>query len=1211
MAIKNWTNEQKSVIDAENTNILTSAAAGSGKTAVLIERIIQMVLNDEKPVDIDSLLVVTFTKSAARSMKEKIAVAINEKMQEFPNNEHLKKQFYLLSSAHIQTIDSFCKTVISDYIFELPIAPGYRLMDENEAKLIQKNLSEEMIKDIAQNRQEQFGDFFRVFGKAKGFKEINEYMMSLYNKTRSFPFPKEWLEKQRALYDDRNIEEMTWMRESIIHLKKMLSNYPIQEQYDELFDIVSTPDAGLDYLYDFTEEDCEDMKVFIQTLDSFDTYEEMRDCIQAFSPKRLKSKPKHLTINDEVKKEYDLARKKILAPFKKGGHIERLLHYSLEEIGEDWFLCKEAVSLLVEMVLIFDENYQAYKIEKNLMDFGDLNRYALDLIVAHPEIAKSYQEKFYAIFIDEYQDSNLLQEELFKFISKEQQGMPNRFMVGDVKQSIYQFRQARPQLFMEKYDSYGDTAPNFLFELNKNFRSHKNILEPINDLFKQIMSAQLGGIHYNEQIALKPGLNFDEDDMQSRVEVLVLDTQKATGMKEDGKLIDIKDREWEARLIAYKIKRLIDLEEGVLVKDEETGELRRAEYKDIVILLRSVSNWSDIFLKVFKEENIPCYAEAKENYFDAVEVEFVLNYLRVLDNPKQDIPLICVMKSPVFGFSNEDLVVLRCLLAERGIKRNFHQVSRLIEMEKDTLSDNEHAIILRLKAFYEKIDEERMKLSFQPIHLYLQQFLEESGYLYYACALPMGKQRGANLERLVTTACDYEKTSFTGVFNFIRYIENLKEKEISVPIPLTLNENENVVRIMTIHKSKGLEYPIVFMSGTTKKANLTDASAYFLSNVDLGLVSNYTDPKKRLKRTTFMHEAVAQKIKNDAIAEELRLLYVALTRAKEYLFLTACSKTIEREKEKALSLGRTNEGKLFYADLVKSDKYFTWIWTAFAKQQNPLVKMVEYDVDALDISKSNEQVQYSAMKNQLRGEIEVEDLPSTVCEYWDKKLNDKYDYNVLEKMPATISVSEIKKNSQDMNGEYNEAALVKSHDEMYSQKMGGALYGTLVHSVMERLDYENKTAVDLSHYTKEQKEMLRRFSPKAFLENPFTERIKNAYQKEKLYREQPFLLGLTPKELEVYQPMKEKLTDCQLEGDDYVLIRGIIDMFFEEEDGFVLIDYKTDRINKENLQEEFSRRYKIQMDLYEMVICRCFSQKNKRVKERYVYSFYHETFVKI
>ena len=1203
-----WTEEQQKVIDTRNCNILVSAAAGSGKTAVLVERIIQRITDKNNPVDIDELLIVTFTRAAAGEMKERIRQAIEKKLEENPEDEHLQRQSTLVHHALITTIDSFCSYIVKNYFHLIDLDPSFRMGDEGEMRLLQADVADVVLEEAYTEEAPSFLAFAEEFAGGKTDKNIPEMIIKLYSFSMSYPYPKEWLLNCRKAYEVKTLEELEkadWMQLIKSEVKQEIKE--VSMLLKQSLEIAKETDGPV-----FYSGLLEDEVLAVVKLEQTENFFEWKEMLDKLEFKRLpagKKAEKELVSESqqELAKNLRSEAKDQIKALK-----ERYFQETAEEMLENLQRAGEPVGVLIDLTLAFMKLYKEKKKEKNILDFGDLEHYALEILINHTEekdertdAARELSKKFAEIMIDEYQDSNLVQEKLLTAVSKMEDGIYNIFMVGDVKQSIYRFRLARPDLFMEKFKTYPQEAgKNCLrIDLHKNFRSCAEVLEGVNYLFYQIMGEDLGGVEYDRTAALYPGKTFppkQEEEKEPTTEVLFLENEE-----------EENTRELEARMVALRIGELV---EKYLVLDKQTEEYRPAKYSDFTILLRTMSGWAETFKKILNSCGIPASVATKTGYFSAQEVTTVLDYLKILDNPMQDIPLAAALHGLPDGFSFQELAEIKVLGMENG-KNSFYEALLLGEKLSSPLGEK----ICRFFVVYREL---RRKVPYTPMHELIWDFYDATDFLVYQQSFVSGEQRKANLLMLAEKARDYESTSYRGLFNFIRYIENLKKYQVDFGEANILSENEDTVRIMSIHGSKGLEFPIVFVCGMGKQINMQDARESIALHPDLGIGAPYVDTRLRIRTRTILQKAVQREILLESLGEELRILYVALTRAKEKLILTGVTSKLEDTLKSFEMLKKREEERLPYGLRVKGKSYLDWVLKALARHRamKPFYERYNlsvypfnemYDREPDFIVRQVQPLELVLDEAQLRteemlkkGELLLWDSSEVYDEKWRKLFQDsfsyEYPYEAEGAIPAKLTVSEVKR-MQNADTEESEILLEEKETEEIvpffmqetKEELKGAAKGTLYHRVWENLDYDK---IDTKEQIEEQlKNILTAEEKKSiwvpdfnrFAKSPLAGRMKAAAQREQLYREQPFVIAMPANQIRE-----------EYETEEEILVQGIIDAYFEEEDGLVLIDYKTDKVQK-GQEKELVEKYKVQMQYYKKALEMI---SGKEVKEIYIYS---------
>ncbi len=1168
-----WTAEQQKVIDYRNRNILVSAAAGSGKTAVLVERIIKKITDKENPVDIDKLLVVTFTKAAAAEMRERIGNAIEKLLEEYPEDENLRKQQTLLHNAQITTIDSFCLFVVRNHFEEIGIEPNFRIADSGEIKLLEMDVLNEVFEQeyAKETGNESFLELVDAYSDKRSNKAVKEMILKIYSQSASNPWPKEWVNSLIKPYMAESKEELleTELMQGIFHyVKNILLDMPNQLEF---YRQMALSEPGLS---NYAQNIADDLLGF-EGIEEVEGFEDL----ETFVRKAMDSMGKLTAIRGyqgSVEKKEAVANGRKAVKEELKDILERYFAMSLEELVDQLQRMRKLASEMIHLTLVFMEALEEKKKEKHIMDFSDVEHAALRILVdeetkEHRSSSMEFKAQFEEIIIDEYQDSNQVQEEIMCAISRESLGECNMFMVGDVKQSIYRFRLARPELFMEKFATYDlEESKHQRIDLHKNFRSRKEVLDFTNDIFYKIMATDLGNVAYDDEAALYYGADYPEAEGM-KAEVLLYELE--TGLEEE-----FSARQLEAHMVA---QRITELKRELNVRN-----------RDIVILLRSLSGWGDDFVSVLGEHGIPAHVSTATGYFSAIEVQTVLSFLKILDNPYQDIPMAAVLKSPIAGLEDEEL-------AEISVERETSSFAEaaMLHMEKATEG--------KLYNFYKLYQNLRRKVADTPIHQLIDIVLEESGYGDYVKALPAGKQRKANLDMLIEKAICYEKTSYKGLFHFVRYIDQLQKYEVDFGEADVIGENEDVVRLMTIHKSKGLEFPVVFVAGVSKKFNEQDSREKMAIHPDMGLGLDEVLVSPRVKRKCLVRSEIAERIRRDNLGEELRVLYVAMTRAKEKLILTGSVKSQEKLYE-AIVGNVHPKATLSFSQRVKAKTYLDWIAPAVLSYPE---KYKFRFVDASDLILKTAE---SMAEMDLNREELIEQICSAdeaLVETYKARFAFEYPYKQEMNRKSKYSVSELKHESMVEKYDRMEGAVEVPDfllEERKPLQLGGAeevnrgaLRGTAVHRVMECMDFAAFLEVDRRSkaaiqsfidqeldrmvpalLSQEQYELISKEKLLAFFQSPVAIRMAEAEKSGNLFREKPFVMDH--------------------EG---VLLQGIIDVFWLEEGKVILLDYKTDRVSA---QEELISRYQKQLDLYAKALSRIFSTKEHTIDEteNLIYSFY-------
>ncbi|BEI61559.1 helicase-exonuclease AddAB subunit AddA [Blautia luti] len=1240
-----WTKEQQEVIRLRDRNILVSAAAGSGKTAVLVERILSKITDNTHPADIDRLLIMTFTRAAAGEMKERISAVIEKALGEDPDNEHLQRQTTLLHTAQITTIDGFCAYIIRNYFHLIGLDPGYRTADEGELKLLRGDVVKALLEEHYAQKDEKFQKFVECFATGKSDENLGDLIQKLYEMAMSNPFPEEWLQKCLGDYRIESLEELReteWM--------KMLWDAVGDELQEaellirEARNVCAEADGP--YLY---EDALNSDLILVRDLQELAEKRDYNGTVKvlvkpAFA--RLSTK-KALDVEEQKKQRVKELRDEEKGILKELG--QRYFQSSEEEILEMIRYVREPIEMLIELTIQFMEQFGMAKREKNILDFTDMEHFALQILMTKEgeeihmsQAARELSAKYDEVLVDEYQDSNFVQELLTTAVSGWINQKKNIFMVGDVKQSIYRFRLARPELFMEKYKSYStEEAKEQRIDLHKNFRSRAQVLESVNFIFRQIMGEDLGGVAYDKDAALYPGASFPEGESEEfvKTEVLLIekdgeemaDVQESADAGAQGSQMELENQnaqELEALAIAQRIQEIVGKEQIV---DKETREYRSVEYGDIVILLRTAYGWAETFREVLASQGIPVYCTSRTGYFSALEIVTVLNYLKVCDNPLQDIPLMGVLRSPIVGCTSQELAELR-IHYPKGLL--YESLTAYVgESSKTDFLTEKDFLKLKLSNFLQLLEKVRNMAAYTPVHELILYVLKETGYGNYARALPGGEQRFANLTMLVEKAMDYEKTSYRGLFNFVRYIEQLQAYEVDYGEVNLTGAGNTAVEIMTIHKSKGLEFPVVFVAGMGKQFNFQDMNAGLLLHPELGIGADAVIPEKRVIASSLNKQIIRRQLLKESLGEELRVLYVAMTRAKEKLILTG---TVGKLEKQMVSLSRfldEEEELLPLGTRIKAKNYWAFVLPALVRHRAMSELLGEYgilmkkqkgiydDVSDFVIKKVTvRQMTEKAVILQAGNQMQEEYLKNwdadqvydkEVREEIEKRFSFVYPYKYLEDIPVKVSVSDLKKRSWHDESELEENISVSAEEQVEEQEAPvpafmaekqeeykGAARGTAYHRLMECLDYaevesEEQLEVQLKRLLESQKmteqeaECIRIRDIKKFVDSELGQRMKKAVVKKQLYREQPFVIRRSA-----------SLLDDSWK-DETILVQGIIDAYFTEDGEIVLVDYKTDRVRK-GQEQKLVDLYHVQLEDYAQALERMTGMK---VKEKIIYSF--------
>ncbi len=1173
-----WTIEQQDAIYEKNANILVSAAAGSGKTAVLVERIINKIINEK--IDIDKLLVVTFTNSAASEMRERVLDAIYKKLEDNPEDENLQRQITLLNKASICTIDSFCLDIVRNNFYELEnVSPNFRIADTTEIELLKQEIIEELFEEKYEIEDKDFLQLINIYTSYRDDTPLKDLILKIYNYIQSNPYPQKWLQEKIEMFnikENRN-EDFSATPWGNILLKcideELKDDISVLEKVKESLDA----DPELEKFYQTIRSDIDQLENLRNNLDNWDKAYKIYENLQFITWPRQKIESE---LKEKAKKTRDEIKKKLTAL------LDKTLICKSQEANEDIYDMYTILLKLQNLILEFDKEFSKQKREKNIADFSDIEHFALNILQNCEEVTKKYQQKFEEIAIDEYQDSNLVQEYILTAISRKN----NIFMVGDVKQSIYKFRQAMPELFLNKYETYQKKETkkeneNLKIQLFKNFRSKQNILEFTNTIFDAIMSKNLGNIDYTEEEYLNLGANYPENNQNEKIEIDIInpnneidENDENNENNEEENLLDI---ELEAKFVANKINKLI--ESKFQVWDKKLEKYRDIQYKDIVILLRTTSQTAPIYEQEILNLQMPVFSDSSQEYLDSIEIQTIMSLLKIIDNPIQDIPLVTVMRSNIGKFTDDELIQIR--LADK--KDNFY-----VCMQKAKISVDEE-LRKKIEKFLEQLIQWRKEQEYLALDELIWKIYSDTGYYNYVGLMPNGTLRQANLKMLFERAKQYETASFKGLYNFIHFIEKLRLSSGDMGSAKIIGENDNVIRIMSIHKSKGLEFPVVFLSSTGKQFNLMDLNQNILLHQDLGIGVKYIDYEKQVQYDTLSKCAIRNVLYEETLSEEMRILYVALTRAKEKLFITGIKKDYEKQKEKMLEQLKTYQqikSKLNPILVKKYIKFIDWILLVYFSNSMNFKENVDFNVytkkQVLDFCKSIKKEEIDIIKKVEETQVENEKV-----EEIEKLLNNRYNYELSTKIPTKTSVSKLKQKEQkqiDIN-----FPLPKFKQKEENLKLTSAQKGTLLHLCMQKLninkEYNLETIKELiielvnkEIITQTEADSINVDAVLKFTQTKIWNEMKSA---KEIQKEKPFYINIPAKE--VYG---EEVTD-------EILVQGIIDLYYiNSNDELILLDYKTDFVQTE---EELINKYKTQLILYKQALEQAL---NRKVNHTYIYS---------
>ncbi|MBC5629858.1 helicase-exonuclease AddAB subunit AddA [Clostridium sp. NSJ-6] len=1245
-----WTKEQSEAIYTRRCNLLVAAAAGSGKTAVLVERIIQIITNEDNPVDIDKLLVVTFTSAAAAEMRERIANAISKKLEDRPDSKSLQKQLTLLSRANITTMHSFCLDVIKNYFYTIDLDPSFRIADDTECTLMKNEIIEELFEELYENDDDNFKTLVESYSGSRDDEKLKDMVLRLYSFSMSGPWPGVWLNEKAEEFNINTVDELDkteWINVLRSNLGVELNGFI--NMMNKAIEIIKETDGLEPYLETFTTE--------LSYLDNAYAslsggLEEMYKAFKLISFGRIpvvrKNKVSDENAQATVKGIRDSIKKKIAKL------IEDSFTFTPEEAVEGIKRVYPCMKTLANITLEFGDRFTKKKRDKNLLDFNDLEHLCLKILITKDDddnivpsqVAEHFREYFDEVLVDEYQDSNNVQETIIDLVSRKSLDQPNVFMVGDVKQSIYRFRQAKPELFLDKYNRYPLEAGgrDRKIQLYKNFRSREEVISGSNYIFKMVMSTIVGELEYTDEEALNLGASYKENTdsntvVGGEIELHILDKSGIAKVeevdvieeKEDGEKVeeeeDVDAIALEAKIISKRIKKLFSEKDGKTFKvfDKDTNEYRNIKYKDIVILLRATKNWSEIFLEELGNEGVPVYADTGSGYFESIEIRTIMSLLKIIDNPLQDVPMIAVLRSPIVGFTAEELSDLRLLNKELYFYEIIKEVSEgnleaSEELKEKCISIIDNINIWREKSVYTPIDE------------FIWYLYMDTAYFGYVGAMPNGKLRQANLKILFQRAKQFESTSFKGLFNFINFINKLRKSSGDMGSAKVLGENEDVVRIMSIHKSKGLEFPVVFCAGTGKQFNLMDLNSSILYHEELGFGPDYVDLEKRNAYTTLAKEAIKKRIRLETLSEEMRILYVAFTRAKEKLIITGATRDLEKAINNWVSSASLDENIILPSEVLKGKSYLDWIALAMCKHADGEIlrdvagvtrdlikvdyskwKIKFWNKDLLITSKEVEVVEEENEKNLIEEAENIKYIDKEI----ERRLGYKYKYKEGAMLPSNVSVSDLKMSDYEYDGIatleiFKEKPLIKPKFLQEEKGLSAAERGTIMHYVMQKLNLSRVNSISeikaqieemvLDKSLTEQEASTIWFKKiYKFYTSDLGKRVLKAFNNNDLVRREfPFFTEISS--LQLGENLEKEIYE-----DEKVRLQGIIDLFFQEDEDIVLVDYKTDYVEEGN-EEEIIDRYRTQLTYYKEALEKV---TGKKVKESYLYLFYIDKIVKM
>ena len=1220
-----WTTDQQAAIDKRHANILVSAAAGSGKTAVLTERVLNRIIgvNGEKPIELDRFLIVTFTSAAAQEMKERITGKLSNVMNDLVDEpeqnaqmlEYLERQMALVPQASISTIHSFCLKTIKAYFNRLDIDPNIKVGNEAELGIMRSEILDELMEAYLDEENPSFLELAEVYGSVQGLEELKALVLDIDTFSKSTPFPKVWLREQvdKLQMPYESIDEMPWAESFKSQIQSTVED--LNKIYDKALALCDS-NSGPELYKEAIESD----RAYLGQIREDMSLEEMIAVINSISFVALSRKKQECDpdLKEQVKGYRDMAKEVIK------GLQEDLAYVKDEKLLKQLPKVGHLMATLVEVIEAFEERYTQAKQDASIVDYNDLEHLCLELLiepifnekgqvesVAYTEVAKELSSFYEEVYIDEYQDSNTVQETLLKAVAEAAEvDRPTRFMVGDMKQSIYRFRLANPLIFAEKYqkwDKHGGNktseAEDVCIDLSQNFRSRENILEGVNDIFDQVMSLAVGELEYDDFARLKVGNLYEDGNpemleegaLSDAIELHLLETKEKEKSEEDENGLEaLKDVECEALMVAELIHQLLSGQGNPThVFDKDLGMYRKVEAKDIVILLRAPSNKAAIFENALMSKGIGAYADISDNFFEAIEIQTIISLLKIIDNPLQDIPLITVLRSPMVGISFDELVHIR-QSAETGC---FYEAFKVYVagLEEEN----------RLTQFMYQLENYRSDSSELKTEELIARLYVETGYYRYVSMLPAGAKKKANLDLFKKYAAEYEANNHGKLFGFLQYLDKLSQTSEGLKEAKLVGDHENLVRIMSIHKSKGLEFSVVFLCDAGKKFNNNDLMKSVLMHSELGLAPDFVDTESYVKYPTLPKLAIKQQIKMENTSEEMRVLYVALTRAKEKLFITGTVPQLEERINTWRMFANRNQKAIMPLGVKRGGSYLNWIgMSLYAHRNLDLFRnMVGESGSYLFEGSSKWKVQVWQKEDlgTLKEEQEtaIKDKRA-LLEEWDpslhysdykeeinRRLSFKYAHSEAVLLPTKVSVSEIKRKSQAVSEDYLEVSLLEKEIEApvpsfikSKEALEGARRGTLIHSVFEHLDYLNyqteeeiKTEIErLILEKKLEPEVLRVVSPKT-LSAMSTSQVVSKMRQAKQFEKEKAFIYLAP----------APLVDPSYPENEEILIQGVIDAYFIDEEGITIVDYKTDYIDRNDIEaskEKIRIRYEKQLAFY-------------------------------
>lgn len=1155
-----WTINQQNAIDANCADNLVSAAAGSGKTAVMVERIVKRVLSGA--VDIDKLLVVTFTNAAASELKSRLMSKIMEALDTSDNPDYLNRQLMLINNASICTIDSFCLNVLRNNFYKIGLDPSVKIADNAELELIKNDVLNSIFEEYYDKGDPEFLKIVDCYTN-KSDSDLMDIILSLFAFTNSLPEGVSKLSELREKFSDNAPWEQYYVkkahaisRKAMAHYDKAINNASFAEEFEKI-------KAQL----------CDEKNNYYFVLKA-SAWAEVQKAVSCFEFPTLRFPPKTPDCDKLPIKEPREAGKKLREELMDDFSV------SYSDLCKDIGLTTVTLNKIVEITMKFAEKFANAKRDRGLVDFTDVEHMTLGLLQnsdgTPSDTAKQLMEKYAEIYVDEYQDCNGVQEKLFSLISRANVGSPNMFMVGDMKQSIYGFRGSEPSLFKQKSDAYspygeGEGKYNKIV-LNQNFRSRRGVINAVNSIFSQIMSEECGEMNYTEEEYLyyNDGSYDDNNPDFNKVDMVFIETKSddEEGVSASGDFVEeLKGIEAEAIFVANKIKEIVN-DKNYLVYDKSAGKYRSAKYSDIVLLLRSAGNKAEVFNRILSMAQLPVYCELGGGYYDSPEVVFLINFLKIIDNPYDDIALLSVMRHPVVGFTDDEFVSVR-LAKTKG----YFYTSML-----KYIKDNDDDLCAKLRQFIDSVKSYYKKSKYLPTDKLLWEIVKNTDYMSYLSFMYNAELRKANVKSLMSRAYEFEKTSYKGIFDFIRYIDSIKKNDKDAEPAKTLSDDEDVVRIMTIHKSKGLEFPIVFVCNSTKQFYDRDLKTdKILMHKDLGFGLNFYDfsnhyyyelPQKRFVKETKYREMWS---------EEMRVLYVALTRAREKLFITGAAKNISSRIDKLSAIIKDEEHLLSFEAVSSAKSYSDWLI------MSALRNLDDSSLFSLTILNKSDMILEIDDKSELRSFDASEADPENV-EKVREILDFVYPYASLENVASNMSVTELKRLENEDDDIYNFYRTTKLTTPIFysgEHKLTAADIGTFTHLVMEKLDFtKTDTPEDIAMQVSK------------LTESGFLTETQASYIKcENIHRLFSTPIGKlmrscadnVKREFSFKYLMDASQIYPEAKSDEKIVIQGMIDAYFEDENGnLIIVDYKTDKVT--NGVEVIKERYAPQLKYYRIAL---------------------------